>query len=531
MASNYITLPKIIDESGNAIEFEIVPSDSKNIAVTGSYQNEIDEIDRMTSEMEEKAEELDSKIEQLTNHADRLDYTIAVASGVICGLIDSIFVGEFSFEKANEWGTEKTNNFVVKIANKHTNYSGNDLAQAVKALEDDYPIPADKATKFFGGGRQHHLRDFSHHMSPVGLFFSLLTQFTKRVYGTNTQGFFDTYKLKGDELLLIGKNPQECFTFGVINWIFHMVSDMAGSYGTIVEGKVGTGIPGPLGSLIKEASALPFFTKVDEQGRKEFSVYVSKLFNGTLLGEHDANGKIVEPLRFDLRTEIGSLEQLGKQAIPVLINECIVRSFYFIRRLINEIKKLHSIRDWKQINWKNTLPMKNRTVIRMLTISTGTFMAVDMADSAIRGAIASGGVVPAFFTQFVLRVNFIGVGRFAIAVKSDVKMGKERNIAERERIAVYDALLSLTNAKLYYRQVELLEETRQVVEKEQEMWTAARNAAEAINATYEAVDFSLKYHAAYWVEVVNPQQDIPSGSEIEIHNPGLRDELLKVLKY
>ena len=139
--------------------------------------------------------------------------------------------------------------------------------------------------------------------------------------------------------------------------------------------------------------------------------------------------------------------------------------------------------------------------------------------------------MPAFFTQFVLRVNFIGVGRFAIAVKSDVKMGKERNIAERERIAVYDALLSLTNAKLYYRQVELLEETRQVVEKEQEMWTAARNAAEAINATYEAVDFSLKYHAAYWVEVVNPQQDIPSGSEIEIHNPGLRDELLKVLKY
>lgn len=530
MTSECLTLPKIVDESGNAIEFEIVSPDGKNLAMIGNYQNEVNEIDRMTSEMEEKAEELNSNIDQLTNHADGLDYTIAVASGVICGLIDSIFVGEFSFEKANEWGTEKTNNFVVKIANNHTDYSGNDLAQAVKALEGDYPIAADEATNFFGGGKQHHLRDFSHHMSPVGLFFSLLTQFTKRVYGTNAQGFFDTYKLTGDELLLIGKNPQECFTFGVINWFFHMVSDMAGSYGTIAEGKVGTGIPGPIGSLLKEASALPFFTKVDAEGKKEFSVYVSKLFNGTLLGEHDANGKILEPLRFDLRTEVGTLGHLGKQAIPVMINECIVRGFYFIRRLINEIKNLNSIKEWRQINWKNTLPMKNRTIIRMLTISTGTFMAVDMADAAIRGAIASGGVAPAFLTQFVLRINFVGVGRFAIAVKSDIKMGKERKLAESERIAVYDALLSLTNAKLYYKQVELLEETMKMVEAEHEMWVEAKNAAAAINATYEVVATSIKYHVTAWAEIMESLKNIPSGSDLEVHNPGLREKLLEALK-
>lgn len=51
----------------------------------------INEIDSKIDECQTKLDDLNKKIDQYTNHADRLDYEIAVASGIICGLIDSFF--------------------------------------------------------------------------------------------------------------------------------------------------------------------------------------------------------------------------------------------------------------------------------------------------------------------------------------------------------------------------------------------------------------------------------------------------------
>lgn len=50
------------------------------------------------------------------DHADKMDCTIAVSSGIIAGLIDSFFVGKFSLERANEWGSDKVNDFVISMA-------------------------------------------------------------------------------------------------------------------------------------------------------------------------------------------------------------------------------------------------------------------------------------------------------------------------------------------------------------------------------------------------------------------------------
>lgn len=431
----------------------------ENIADGSTIQYDIittnldtDEIDTQLSLLQQKIDEINKDIEKYQNDADWFDNTIAVASGIICGIIDSVFVGEFSFDAANEWGNKKTNNFVIKVA-KMQGYKGDDLPGAVKFLEKKFPIAADKAANDFGGGKQHHLRDFSHHPTPVGLFFSLLTQFTMCAYGTDTAGRFITVDLhdKKNITLLIGKNVPEKITFGVINWFFHMVSDMAGSSGAIAMGKDGTGLPGPIGSLLKELSALPIFKKTNKNGYKEFSLWVSKLFNGTLLGKRDENGKIISATKFDLRTEIGSLQQLGKQAVPVLINECVVRGFYFIRRFANEIKNIHSFKELKNINWEKTFPANNRTIIRMLTISSGTFMACDMTDAAIRAAGTSGGTVPGFIASFVLRVNFVGVGRFAIAVGSDVSMEVKKSQLESQRSRIKSQIIYYKEAKIYYR--------------------------------------------------------------------------------
>ena len=410
-------------------------------------QSESELIYNAIYDIQSRIDELNTDIDKLTNHADGLDYMVAVASGVICGFVDVLFVSDLSFEKANEWGGDKVNDFVLKIAQKQ-GYEGEDLSDAVRFLENKFPIAADKATNAFGGGLQHHLRDFSHHPTPVGLFFSLLTQFTNCVYGTNTAGFFQVYKLNEEDLVLIGKNIQEKLLFGVVHWFFHMVSDMAGSSGSIAAGKTGTGLPGPLVSLLKELSSLPFFKNLNEDGYKEFSVWISKLFNGTLLGEHDENGKIISPIKFDLRTEIGLLPQLVKQAIPILINECVVRGFYFIRRLSVEIKSndIKNFKELKKIDWRSVLPFNNRTIVRMLTISLGTFVTIDLADAAIESVIKSGGFVAGFAKNMIVKVNFVGIGRFSIAVFSDAKMGIQRQQKVIDVINLMNEQISCYNA-------------------------------------------------------------------------------------
>ncbi len=493
------------------VEFEILSPISHKDTRKADIYNSIADIDDRLNDIATKVEELNSEIDSLTNHADGIDYTIAVASGIIAGIIDSVWVGEFSIDRANEWGGDKVDNFVVKIA-QSKGYNEDDLAGAVQHLEKEFSVAADKATNDFGGGLQHHLRDFSHHPTPVGLIFSMLTQFTGKVYGTDVAGVFKVAPLSEAGFCLIGKNLPEKITFGVVNWFFHMVSDMAGSSGSIRKGNLGTGLPGPIVSLLKELSALPIFNNLNEKGYKEFSVWISKLFNGTLLGKRDENGKLVEAVKFDLRTEIGVAHELGRQAVPVIVNECIVRGFYFVRRLFIEIKEkdIKSVSDLQNINWKNTLPFKNRTVIRMLTISTGTFTAFDVADAAIR----SGG----FNASCILRINFVGVGRFAIAIGSDISMGVKKSMRENERMLLRSEQLELLNAKLFY--------------KEADVWLEAENTDKALKDAVLMMDRTANEFFITWEEIKEgSDRRKESAGKIREKNKEFADELSDLIEW
>lgn len=347
------------------------------------------------------------------NKADKIDYLLAVASGTIAAAVDIFYTGEFSLVEGRQWGNDTINKFVKRIA-KWNGYKGDDLSAAIKCMERKFPLAADKNTSTFGGGLQHHLRDFSHHFSLGGLMCSIFTQFTKKVIGTDVDGKLIIENVADDKL--IGKDPTEKILYGTVYWFFHMVSDMAGSNATAGNG---TGIPGPIVSLIKELSALPVF-RDKKIGDIEFHKWVSKLFNGTLLGKRDEAGKLLEPMKFDLRTEIGILHEIGKQVVPVLINEAIVRSFYFIRRLSDELKReeIKSFNDFKKINVEKILPFNNRTIKRMVTVSSGTLVALDAADAAVRAGLKNG-PTPHFFVDFAVRINVVGIGRFIVACKAD----------------------------------------------------------------------------------------------------------------
>ena len=66
-------------------------------------------------------------------------------------------------------------------------------------------------------------------------------------------------------------------------------------------------------------------------------------------------------------------------------------------------------------------PSNNPTINRMLTISSGVFSAVDIGEAILS-------------QKYFLAINLVGVGRFAIAICSDVSWGlKARNVKKNSR--------------------------------------------------------------------------------------------------
>lgn len=352
--------------------------------------------------------DLNGQIDLLSNKSDKYDYLVSIGSGILCGILDILWVGEFSLENGRNIASNKVDEFVKKTA-KMLGCKTDDLQSSVKFLEKKFPIPSDGNTADFGGGLQHHLRDFAHHPTIAGLMFSMLTQFTSKSYGTDVNGCFKVVDVPEKSKIFIGKDVPEKVLFGTLVWFFHLVSDVAGSSGSV--GKSGgTGIPGPILALAKELSVLPFFKNLQVKDNS-LSVFLSKLFNGTLLAKHDESGAIVKDtvLKFDLRGELGVGIELGRQAIPVIANECIVRTFYFLRHFAMQMRvnNVHSFSDLKNINWAKVKPVNNPTITRMLTISTGVFTTLDIGEAIIS-------------QKYWVSVNYIGVGRFAVAIGEDV---------------------------------------------------------------------------------------------------------------
>ena len=351
---------------------------------------------------------LDSQIDMLSSKADKWDYLLAVGSGIACGMMDILWTGDFSLAEGRNISAQQIDNLVKKTA-KILGCESDDLKNCVKFLEDKFPIPADGSASDFGGGLQHHLRDFAHHPTIIGLIFSLLTQFTFKSYGTDLNGNFIMVDVPDKSKIFIGEDIFSKIVNGTIIWFFHLISDMAGSRSTVgLSG--GTGIPGPILSIAKEMSVIPFF-KNFKKDDMSISLFLSKLFNGTLLAKHDENGKIIPDsiVKLDLRGEMGFVVELEKQIIPVIANECIVRTFYMIRRLAQQIKQvdIKSIDDFKKVRVNEIFPINSPTLARMLTVATGVFTTLDVSDAVIT-------------RKYWVSVNYVGIGRFTLALGNEM---------------------------------------------------------------------------------------------------------------
>lgn len=470
-----------IDEADSKfeIEYDILPPVPVNGELSELQQKIVQGLattEEQKAGLTQQIDVINGKIDQLTNHADGIDYAIAVTCGVLTGLFDSIFVGEWDFQSAKAASNKEINEKVMAFAQadpeyaefiekKKSNQDPNRLDNAISFLEQKYKLPGDGGYKAFKDvgvtDMTHHLDDFCHHPTIIGLICCILVQFTGTAKYRSSSGTTISLPVEVNEYgKLVSKEKWGKVFAGIINWFFilaqtaqnrkgHLLSDMAGSSSSAGKGNEGAGLPGSFLSTAKELSALPCFkdTAFAENLRKAYQNGIGTGAKQMDLGPFNALFSGASS-KLDMRTEMAVGKELKRQSVPIIMNEILVRSLYFVRRFIQQMKAKQSVLD---LDWRTVLPFNNRTIERMITIATGTFTAVDLGDAAIRSAVKSGGFGPAFAGNFILRVNFVGIGRFAVAVGTDVTMGLKLNAAKREKASLMDELIQLSVVQLYYK--------------------------------------------------------------------------------
>ncbi|MDE7184734.1 MAG: hypothetical protein K2O40_09740, partial [Lachnospiraceae bacterium] len=241
---------------------------------------------------------------------DKYDYIAAVACGVVGGIIDIFLVGAPGDSVLGNWTDNQVDHAVMTFAR----YMGwnpkekncNNVKSAIGHLEGKFKVnydqrkPSDVENLFNIAPSTHHMMSLAHSPDIIGLFFSVLNQFT------STASFFADGKLitiATDTYELHGSNFITKIMCGIANWFGHLMSDVAGSSGA--HGR-GTGIVIPFYELFGLCKFGSFTTK---NGQKDFSEIAMQAFTQGY------------DFRFGLT-----------QAIPVVVTELSIRLIWALRQ-------------------------------------------------------------------------------------------------------------------------------------------------------------------------------------------------------
>ncbi len=401
------------------------------------------EADEELCDLEEQLAESIDTIKALKPDCDQYDYILAASSGALCGMIDIFLVGKPGESPLGDitdnWFLDRTVDFA-----KLCGYQGdkNAAPAAIRYLEKKFKVPHDQSV---GGGifrelinltpSNHHFKSLGHNPTLLGLFFSILNQFT------NTSGFVSNGELislnnSDGKFELRGNNAVSKLFCGIANWIGHLTSDVSGSSSS--KGR-GMGIPSPIWAWSNDVIAIKRKLRIPVS---EFDKSVNEL------------ALILFEKGYDVRFQT-------TQAIPVFINEMVVRLMYSVRRLVKYYMTIPREKRSFSLLWKSCEPFSNATVKRMLTVAHGTFCLIDVSDATIRGFTAGAGSFNV--VEFFMRLNIVGVGRFTISLYGEAKRGiqssKVKNEAlfiKREKVIVSDYLSGLMVLSAAYNDEQFL---------------------------------------------------------------------------
>lgn len=284
---------------------------------------------------------------------DRLDYALACACGIISGLIDILLVKTPHEGIIGETTDQLFDKAVIALAGKKKNGEERSIASAIAFFENKAKVTYDQAktqeiTKHLADGftdtikhlstQNHHAKSLSHYPDIFGLISSICNQFT------NTSTFLDTGKGRitiingSDSTLELQGNtlPAKIFS-GFVNWLFHCISDVAGSSGNRGPGAgPGTGLPIPFTEFFQFCN---FGKLKNEKGQNQTIATVMV--------------KVYEE-GYDLRHGVST-------SVPALVNDLLLRAVFVIKQHFYE-----------DVSWTDLLRKKNEDKLqRMISVGTG----------------------------------------------------------------------------------------------------------------------------------------------------------------
>ncbi len=327
---------------------------------------------------------------------DKIDYLLAAGCGMIGGLIDIFFVGSmYGGQQSNlsKFADKQVDELVKKFA-KAFGWNPNtgkidSVNSAIGYLERMFKVNYDQ-TKVAGVDmytRDHHMKSLAHSPSPIGLFFSILNQFT------STSTFLSDGKMitfNTETMELEGGDFISKLFCGFVNWIGHIMSDCAGSSGSRGNGSRGMGVVIPFYELFNLCN---FGRFSDGNGNKQT---LAQIATRAYSEGYDA--------RFGLAL-----------AVPVVITNVSIRLLWGIRRYFE-----------KQRPITECIPTNGHSDLRMmLIVGNGALCVIDGIDAAIR----SGGN----FLQFFMRLNLIAWFKFVSLVLKEVciQLGIQNDLSQQ----------------------------------------------------------------------------------------------------
>lgn len=321
---------------------------------------------------------------------DKMDYAFASACGLITGLIDVCLVGTIDMNASDSFLQSKVDGFYDKVV---TNYARKekiaslkehqkaalkahpenrneinnkfkklideagdmDKKQSISFLEKNHNVAYDMAqfpkgsveSELFKGFNpsNHHLYSVAHNPGLVGLITGIIDQITETVTLIVPETGEVLHLPAVNKQKELGKNLPEKIINAIINWYGHVMSDIAGSKTS--KGR-GAGLP------------VPGWEALQKLHYGKFSINDKNLDFAELTTWMYTNG-------YDVRA-------FNAQLIPVLINETLVRVYWFIKQHFYFGKSV-----------KESLPIaNNRELSRMLLIATASFSAIDVVHASIK---------------------------------------------------------------------------------------------------------------------------------------------------
>jgi hypothetical protein len=328
-------------------------------------------------------------------NCDIYDYMLAGTCGIIGGLVDILFVG---LPGGGEL-TKFTDDVVGKSVEKFASYNGwrgqrvgsDPTKSAIGYLENKFRVNYDHAHGGAVDGRfkmstnNHHLKNLAHSPDLLGLFFSILDQFTSTAHFVANSKILsietETFDLKG------GNFVSKIFA-GFVNWLGHLISDIAGSSGASSRG---SGIPIPFYSLFQ-------FVNVGEFGqhKQSFAKIATQVFEKG----------------YDFRHGMA-------MAIPVLITELLTRLMWSMKQ-----------RFYHEQPWRECIPStSNPELRRMLLVGHGSLCMMDAGDAALKSGCD--------MTQFLLRTNLVAWARFGHLALKELKAWYPADTLDTEAVDEY----------------------------------------------------------------------------------------------